>query len=41
MPGLLEAVSVSCSAVTGSRFCSLLFVHLSDSVSERVVSSSG
>ena len=26
---------------TGSRFCSLLFVHLSDSVSERVVSSSG
>mgnify|MGYP002328441949 CR=1 FL=1 len=41
VPGLLVAVSVSCSAVTGSRFCSLLFVHLSDSVSERVVSSSG
>ena len=39
--GLPVAVSVSCSAVTGSRFCSLLFVHLSDSVSERVVSSSG
>ena len=41
MQGLPVAVSVSSSAVTGSRFCSLLFVHLSDSVYESVVSSSG
>ena len=32
---------VSCSAVTGLHFCLLLFVHLSDSVSGRVVLSSG
>lgn len=40
-PDLLVAVSVSCSVVTGSHFCLLLFVLLSGSVSGRVVSSSG